>query len=342
MKKIAQSILKNNLEAYFSIFSNCIMVKGESRGVIYDLQRESIHFLPNIFIELLTNYKANKILDLAKGYSEQIDILEKYFSYLFENELLCFTQELDNFPKISEQLYLIPDEVDFLSLEIDSLNKDKINILNDIDYLGIKELLIIQTKKLDTNFLKLKRALTACDESRIQNIIFICPYTNPNESKIHDLKEKYPRLSTIIFFDSNEDVKTELFIKTKQKLFNVLCRRIDKVEDFVVNIKAYVEAKNFNLFFNRKVYIKNNGDIKHSYDDSNSYGNIKKDSLKKTINSSLFQELWNVKKENIAVYSSCEFRFICPDNRIPVFNEGENIFKHLIECNYDPKSNKWK
>jgi len=342
MEKIRNSIFKTRLDCYFSLFANCVTVKGETRGVIYDLQRENIHFIPIDLIKLLLDYKRKKVRVLIEDYVNQTKIIEKYFSYLCDDELLFFTKEPNNFPKISEKVNLIPNEIDFLSLEIDDFQECKIALLKNIDSLGVKELLIVQTKSLDNNFTLLEQILKICDKSRVQNIIFILPDIQFEESIVYRIKEKYKRLSKIIFFNSNEKINADVFVKTKKKLYNVLCRRIEKIEDFVVNIKAYTEAKCFNLYFNRRVYIDNEGNIKHSYDDEFSYGNIKNGNIKKIINSEQFQKIWKITKDKIKVCDNCEFRYVCPDNRIPNYIKKKETYVHKNPCSYDTKTNVWK
>lgn len=51
--------------------------------------------------------------------------------------------------------------------------------------------------------------------------------------------------------------------------------------------------------------------------------------------------LWNITKDQIEVCKNCEFRYICPDNRIPL-KRKENDYYHQTDCNYDPYKNKWK
>ena len=78
-----------------------------------------------------------------------------------------------------------------------------------------------------------------------------------------------------------------------------------------------------------------------------SYFNSKKENLfsnenlKKIINQKDFLKIWKLKKDNISVCKECEFRYICPDNRVPILNKRSNTYAHKTKCNYDPKTTKW-
>lgn len=55
----------------------------------------------------------------------------------------------------------------------------------------------------------------------------------------------------------------------------------------------------------------------------------------------LFQELWKVTKAHIKECRNCEFRPVCPDNRIPK-KTGESEYEHITTCQYNPHTNAWK
>jgi len=121
----------------------------------------------------------------------------------------------------------------------------------------------------------------------------------------------------------------------------LLKRGILGIGNFKVNVENYVCGKTSNLFFNRIVYIDNEGNIKNWIYDSKKFGNINKDSFEKVINSDQFQLLWNIRKDDISICKECQYRYVCPDNRIPLVND-KNEYYHSSECNYNPIKDKWK
>ncbi|WP_108867745.1 hypothetical protein [Aquimarina aquimarini] len=65
------------------------------------------------------------------------------------------------------------------------------------------------------------------------------------------------------------------------------------------------------------------------------------DILCEIITSSDITSLWKVTKDQVEICNSCEFRYACPDNRIPIFDSKSNQYYHLTPCKYDPKTKKW-
>lgn len=70
--------------------------------------------------------------------------------------------------------------------------------------------------------------------------------------------------------------------------------------------------------------------------------NLKKNSIKNILELDEFQKLWNASKDQVEVCRDCEFRYICPDGRVP--NKESNTdgyYTNKLKCNYDPYQNKW-
>lgn len=326
--------IKNN---FFKLYASCIPVNGVNRAAIFDLQRSNIHFVPNVLIELLEEFSNENIFN---EYASQKESLMKYFNYLYENDLIFCTDEPDNFPSISKKNHLAPGVLDFVTIEADHLQNFKINLLENINVLGVRELIIVQ-KNIELSVLK--KILSLCKKSKIVAITIITPYSKSIEKKeMVEILEGNLRVVNWIFYNALDsgEVHTKINFSDK-KLDEILCKRISSIDDFVINTESYIESINRNLYFNKRVYIDDTGFVKHSYDDSNDYGDIKSVSLKKIINSNSILKLWKATKDRILDCKDCEFRYVCPDNRIPIFNKEKNLFIHKTKCNYNTGTNEW-
>jgi hypothetical protein len=113
---------------------------------------------------------------------------------------------------------------------------------------------------------------------------------------------------------------------------------------FVASFKLFTESQNFNTYFNKKLFIGENGEIKNAPESNKIYGYLKDMNsiieMKNIILTSEFQKLWYLKKDNIDVCKDCEFRHICVDSRLP-FKRNKNDWYHKNECNYNPYICKW-
>src|SRR5690606_16979600 len=271
---------------------------------------------------------------LFEEYTKQKDILVKYFNYLYDNDLIFCTDEPHNFPNILTTKYPTPNLLDFLSIVVDTLDSFKLDIMQDIDELGIRELILIQNNLNVDNIIQI---LKLCKNSKITSIIIITPYSEQIQNKILiNIIEKNLRVLEWIFYDTKitKDIHPKFSFR-KGCLKDILCKRIKSINDFVINTSAYIEAINYNLYFYKRGYIDDNGQVKHSLDDPFFYGNIQEKKLPKIISTERFQELWKVTKAHIKECRNCEFRPVCPDNRIPK-KTGESEYEHITTCQYNP------
>ena len=163
------------------------------------------------------------------------------------------------------------------------------------------------------------------------------------------LTSEYKNISFIFIHSapSNKFIKNHFLgvqqIFTSKKNYEITHNK--SLEFFNVNILLFTESQKHNTYFNRKLYIGVNGEIKNAPLTTEVFGNInilkKADDILKIIDSHEFQHYWYVHKGLIDVCKQCEFRHMCVDNRIPVKrNEKEWYMEN--ECNYNPYIAKWK
>jgi SPASM domain peptide maturase of grasp-with-spasm system len=321
---------------YFKFHSSCIPVKGDKRGVIYDLQRGSLYFVPNSIIDLFVDNSKNTIEYLFLKFPNQEELVNKYLIYLIENELIFLTNDIDKFPNLSLK-FERPFLLDIIFIELDSFSNSKKSLLEEVNTLGFTQVVIVthQSIVIDT----LKEVIDLLSESKIQIIDLITKYDSEIVTHILELHNMSPRLRKTIFFDSLNNTNDNYIEFTSKNLNNILTKRVKDTNDLIINQDAYFESLKHNLFFNRKVYISDNGDIKHYFNENEFYGNIKNCTIQSIVNSNDFQNLWNITKEDIEECKNCEFRYLCPDNRIPLIIN--NKYFHETLCKYNPKEAKW-
>jgi len=113
------------------------------------------------------------------------------------------------------------------------------------------------------------------------------------------------------------------------------------VQSLIVNMSLYTESLHYNTFYNRKLSIDKNGNIKNYLTQKESFGNIFSDKIEDVILKKSFQKVWKVKKDLIDVCKECEFRYMCVDSRFPLLRH-KGSFYHSKECSYNPYICKWK
>ena len=79
---IFQQLKNNNISLYFRLWANCLLVKGYRRSLVYDLQRERIIYLSNLFFETYHGYKNT---DIKRFYADSNNPNRMGFLKLIDN-----------------------------------------------------------------------------------------------------------------------------------------------------------------------------------------------------------------------------------------------------------------
>jgi len=323
---------------HFKLFSNCIPVKGITQSIIYDLQLYRFEYIPNVLFGILQLSKEKSIEELKSFYKNEYDTgIDGYFNYLITKEFGFYTSEPDLYPDLDlswessfkitncvlhNNLKIIAElkfsvEVDDLTIILDSFDKEALEYLKRIQHI-----------------------------ITYQSIQFFIRYNN---NIAHDLQlmseiKIHPQL---LIFNCPED-KEELIAGFKvmhvKEDFNLSHDCKVHLNYFSCNVPHFTEAQQFNTYFNRKLYIDPQGNLKNAPNTPMSHGNIKDlqdhNHLMLAINSFDFVKLQKVTKDMIAVCKDCEYRYMCVDDRIPS-ESAANTWHHKSDCNYNPYTTKW-
>lgn len=91
-----------NQQVFFKLFACCIPVKGASRTALYDLQRNSFEYIPNILYDLIQECKQFSAAELQLRYPASAwQGISKFLDYLEENEYGFWTSTPECFPDMS-------------------------------------------------------------------------------------------------------------------------------------------------------------------------------------------------------------------------------------------------
>lgn len=325
----------------YKLFTNCIPVKGFSKSIIVDLQRNTYENIPNSLYEILIN---NIVLnfDLLQKQYKNVNIVNEYKKFLLEKEFIfeCDLKEVEKFPKINtcfEQPYYITNAViEYSEKTFSQLD----SIKNSFDNLGVQSCYIVF---YENNTEALKIFLEKFDDTRLLSIqVLIGKEKGINYKKI---RKDYPRIIKMIIHSSKIDKKINDFIfftRKRIKDFKV-CGVIKGF--FSINIETYLESINHNSCLHKKIAIDKDGNIKNCPAMSQSFGNIQDISLEEALNHPEFKKYWNVTKDQIELCKDCEFRHICTDCR--AYTERTNFENDLdlskpLKCGYNPYTNEWE
>lgn len=311
-------------------------------GEIYKVQKEVILILNEIKRIPIGDYKV--FFD-----NETCLIIQKYISYLIDNEVGHLVNDPEWFPPISLE-WDFPATITNAIIEIDNKNRLMPFVIDQLNDLNCKAIEVRLLGGIDMSLINEILSLTAT--TGIQSIqLYINNLEEVSEKELIEVMKANPRLNHIALFSCKETKKTMIddkyFItQNRGKLTTDRCGIIDQ-DFFSINIPCYTESLHHNSCLNRKIAIDVEGNIKNCPSMTESYGNIRDTTLAEAIEKPGFKKYWNINKDQIAVCKDCEFRYICTDCRAYVEDphdtsgpDGTNLSKPL-KCGYNPYTGEW-
>jgi hypothetical protein len=271
-------------------------------------------------------------------------VINGYYSSILQDltsEAFCSTQIKLEYNKIYE--YCNPSNITNTIIVLSKFDED----IFDKTIYYLKNLLCKHVV-IDLNFnLALKEFQTMLNVFEYYNIhssIFKINYADQFYSdEFAEILLNSNRYQSIILYESPFDKNLEdtiFYYKFKKR-----SKYSKSQAQFISNRLLFAESQLHNTYFNRKLYIGPEGEIKNAPECEDSFGLIQDiksvEELKEIIARPEFQNYWFVHKELCDVCKACEFRHMCVDNRLP-YQRSENEWYHKIECNYNPYIAKWK
>ncbi|KAB8152711.1 grasp-with-spasm system SPASM domain peptide maturase [Kordia sp. TARA_039_SRF] len=330
----------------FKLFADCIPVKGANRGVLCDLQRSNIEFIPNSLCDLLHKYDGYEISSILRDHTKNDhETIIEYFDFLYANDFIFFTKTPNLFPPIKME-YKTAFEITNAIIDFNKSSYDFKKVFSELEKVSCKHIQLRFFSKIQSNELASIINLLNRKSSIIQNIKIFIPYNLQNtKNNLEKLLKKNGRISNIIIYNAP---KTEVYnIKYQGKLLYTIKNIIDErscgiinANNFVINSNNFIESKKYNSCLNGKISIDALGYIKNCPSISEHYGNIQNNTLKDALSHKDFKKYWNITKDEIDICKDCEFRYICTDCRAYRENPKDEFSKPL-KCGYNPYTNEW-
>lgn len=334
------------MSEYYMLYANCILVKGYSKAIIMDLQRNNYVNISNKMADSF-NSDCNSFKIESQITQDNIS-LPSFVQDLINKNLIFKTEEPDLFPSIDKK-YKEPYK--FTNSIIDQNKQSSYNLKETLDQLSALQVKFIQIRFFDTtDITKTEEILKYIEKMRMSFLsveLLIKSTQDINTKKCIELIKKYNRISNIILHSASSNnfippiwgttgyiISTDTHIKS-----SLSCGQVNQTY-FTINIKSYTESLEFNSCLNRKICIDVNGNIKNCPSMKQAFGNIKNTLLKKAIEHPDFKKTWNISKDNIEICKDCEFRYMCTDCRAFIKNP-KNIFSQPEKCKHNPYTAQW-
>lgn len=119
------------------------------------------------------------------------------------------------------------------------------------------------------------------------------------------------------------------------------CCGIVDIAYFNFGMQHYTEAIHHNSCLNRKISIDQYGYIKNCPSMTASFGHVEDRTLAAVLENNAFYAAAGITKDQVAVCSSCEFRYVCTDCRA-YLEQPEDIYSKPLKCGYNPFTCTWE
>lgn len=295
---------------YFKLYSYNVPVQGENEAIIVSFQDRNYTEIPQFLCEILSDFDGKKIEDIEESYEDTSNTIRSYLKNLAEKGLGFFTNTPDNYPKLDLK-WVSPEIIKSAVIEIDSFNAFNYEkLLADLNELNCKHLEFWFSDNYTFN--ELENLLASTSDTLLRSISIVLPFKKDIDSYIQ-LSENIPKLADIQIYTCPERI-----ILPKKKIYGIkdtidkdsFFHQDYKEDEYIIYVDFFSESINHNPYYNKKVCIDKNGNIKNCLSHKNSFGNIKHDSLKEIIQTKDFQDLWFASNDKIEEFKDSPFRYI--------------------------------
>ncbi|MFY8188675.1 MAG: grasp-with-spasm system SPASM domain peptide maturase [Flavobacterium sp.] len=336
----------------FILYSNCIAVKGHNRSTVCDLENNTFYFIPNSLNDILSQFNGCRIGEIKKHFKNEFNqIIDEYFEFLIEKNLIFFNNNINLFPKLN-LVWKNSSEITNCIIDVKDVFFDFESVFLQLEKLKCSNIQIRFFKTIDIEVILMLNEFLKNSKSRILSVDFVIPFEEKFKNEVLiEIIRNYPRVHALILYSSpfskSFDAiyqKMGYLMYSENKILNEKNCGLINTEYFYSNINLFSESQHHNTCLNRKISIDKYGYIRNCPSMPQHFGNIKDTTLEEALEHPDFKKYWNVNKDMIAVCKDCEFRHICTDCRAYTERthfEGDLDLSKPLKCGYNPYTNEW-
>jgi SPASM domain peptide maturase of grasp-with-spasm system len=300
---------------YFKIFAHNIPVSGKERSAIYDLQKGEITLIPNILYKIIQDLNQQSLNDVRLKYApNNPELFDNYINFLLKKDLGFKTKSPESFPDLILE-YDIPTEIYTAIIESDFKKYNVKSLLETLNELLCQNL----EMRLNINDLTEEEVLSfvrLLDEKTFRSVVLILDYRQElwYEDWAITLYEACSKINKIIVVNCPINFESKEYSQQISYSTKTLSELGEYRKRYIVNQNYFTEALQFNPFYNRKICIDNNGNIKNDLRQQESFGSIADrenvaHQLNEILNNESFRERWHASPDTIEELKDSELRY---------------------------------
>jgi SPASM domain peptide maturase of grasp-with-spasm system len=300
---------------YLKLFAHNQLVRGKDKSCIYDLHNNDVVLIPNIFADIIQDCDENPIAAVQKQYApDDPQVFDQYVQFVISKNLGFTTEEPHLFDKL-DTTWNQPHHIQNAILEYQQDAPYEFpEVIQQLDDLLCRQLEI----RLDPGEKPVEdilEQLKVLNGRVFRNVTLFLKYNSTmTEERVMELYNHIPKIGFLIVFNSPEKIIPEggggkiVFSPKKMEDFP-FDGEADHKNKYIVNITYFMEALQFNPYFNRKVAIDHKGNVKNDLKLQQDFGNILELPLKQIVDRKDFQELWHASPDKIVGVKDSALRY---------------------------------
>lgn len=329
-----------------NLSADCLITRGISRGIIVDLARNEREFLSLQQIDLIEKSIGKPRKEVVDNFCQTCN--EEGLIFLGWLEKKEFIHWLDKsvFNQFSrlDLRYESPVMIENCIIDIcDASEHNYAHYFHQLTLLNCKDLQLRFYDELSLT--SVGEILSKLEFSSIKSVeILMKYYCELSLNSLLELTANFKRVSRIIVYSAPSD--KHILSRTgigniqfvKQKIPDESHCGFISPSYFSIDLKLFSESIHYNTCLNKKLSIHKDGSIRNCPAMKSEFGAANNSRFHEVIQDRKFKKLWNIKKSQLDVCKTCEFRNICTDCRAFVGNPAKD---KPLRCTYNPITMKW-
>jgi len=322
---------------YFKLFAHNILVEGDQRCAVYNLQQKDLQLIPPVLYDIAMLLADKTVEEVQQIISpDRPDFFQKFIQYLLDKDLGFLTDTPEQFPSLSLEWDFPNHILNAIAVRDQDSTYDFEMLINQLDELLCKHLEIrLLDKQLDA--VQIRDLLNPISKKTFRTVSLLLNDSEKlDEKDLTDIYQSFPKIDQMLVFNSsksNPKERAENIFFSAKSMQDCLteARAADKP---FVNIDYFIEAQYYNPFYNRKVCIDEKGNIKNDLMLESHHGNLQTSLLTEVVRTAAYQKLWHAKPDKIEGIKDSPLRYasslafpleeIAPGEYRCILNQEEN------------------
>ncbi|MFZ6178858.1 grasp-with-spasm system SPASM domain peptide maturase [Nannocystis pusilla] len=352
----AKTLLRDGLDKYVFLYSDCIPVEGHAASAIYDLTRRLISTFPSAYFPFFELFRARRLREiLGELAPEEGDDFVEFLEFLLEHEYVTVVDDPASFPAIAGS-WDAPCTIHNAIIDVRGQHHDYRKIVAGLEALGCQHLQVRAYSKL-FGLAELAELAELCRSSSIQTLEAILQHDpGLGDADYVAVVGAHRIISGLVLHSADAErtiaveygargstaklLATEIQLTAGPLGSHLDCGHLAKRQLLPPSTPSFNELHQFNGCLNRKLAVDEGGQVRNCPAMRGSFGDHRTVALADVVAREDFRRVWRARNDEIQGCRDCPYRYACTGCRALLADPEAEDSKPL-KCGYDPYTDSW-